>query len=100
LVSLKRRSRRLSGELMIRLNINGEIREVEADPGTPLLWVIREYLALTGTKYGCGVAICGACTVHIDGAAVRSCVFPVSGATDKQITTIEGLSQNGTLHRV
>jgi isoquinoline 1-oxidoreductase alpha subunit len=70
------------------------------DPNTPLLWVLREQVGLTGTKYGCGIAQCGACTVHIDGAAVRSCSLPVSEAEGKQITTIEGLAQNGVLHPV
>lgn len=70
------------------------------DPGTPLLWAIREQVGLTGTKYGCGVAECGACTVHIDGQAVRSCVVPVAGAVGKQITTIEGLAGGGVLHKV
>jgi isoquinoline 1-oxidoreductase alpha subunit len=72
--------------------------QVEAD--TPLLWVIREQVGLTGTKYGCGVAQCGACTVHIDGAAVRSCVMPVSAVSGKRITTIEGLASGGKLHKV
>jgi isoquinoline 1-oxidoreductase alpha subunit len=79
---------------MISLNINGRSVEVDADAQTPLLWVIRDHLGMTGTKYGCGVAMCGACTVHIDGQAVRSCSFPVSAAAGKKITTIEGLSQN------
>ncbi|HWZ73588.1 MAG TPA: (2Fe-2S)-binding protein [Casimicrobiaceae bacterium] len=85
---------------MSRLAINGTVQEVNADPGTPLLWVIREWVGLTGTKYGCGIAQCGACTVHVDGAAVRSCAFPVSAAEGKQITTIEGLATNGVLHAV
>jgi len=80
---------------MIRLSINGKTQNVDVDPNTPLLWVIREYVGLTGTKYGCGIAQCGACTVHIDGAAVRSCSFPVSGAAGKKITTIEGLHPDG-----
>ena len=82
---------------MAKLNVNGTVREVDAEPDTPLLWVIREQLGLTGTKYGCGVAQCGACTVHLDGAPVRSCALPVSAvqATQK-ITTIEGLSANGS----
>ena len=81
---------------MAVLNVNGEVREFEAEEGTPLLWVIREQLGLTGTKYGCGVAQCGACTVHIDGVATRSCVRPAAtvSATDK-IVTIEGLSTDG-----
>ncbi|TNC09654.1 (2Fe-2S)-binding protein [Methylobacterium terricola] len=78
---------------MIRLNVNGSVREVEAEPDTPLLWVIREQVGLTGTKYGCGIAQCGACTVHIDGQAVRSCAMPVSSVEPGQkIVTIEGLS--------
>jgi isoquinoline 1-oxidoreductase alpha subunit len=85
---------------MLKLNINGVDREVDVDPTTPLLWVIREQLQLTGTKYGCGIAQCGACTVHLDGMAVRSCVFPVSAAAGKSITTIEGLASGDTLHKV
>jgi isoquinoline 1-oxidoreductase alpha subunit len=85
---------------MVHLTVNGSSHDIDADPGTPLLWVLREQVGLTGTKYGCGIAQCGACTVHIDGAAVRSCSFPVSEADGKQITTIEGLSQNGVLHPV
>jgi isoquinoline 1-oxidoreductase subunit alpha len=78
-------------EPMSRITVNGGTHEVSADPSTPLLWVIREHLKLTGTKYGCGVAACGACTVHVDGKAVRSCALPVSAAFGKSITTIEGL---------
>src|SRR5262245_63065465 len=85
---------------MARLTINGRSLEVNVNPNTPLLWVIREQVGLTGTKYGCGIAQCGACTVHIDGAAVRSCVTPVSAAEGRQITTIEGLAANGVLHKV
>ena len=82
---------------MARLTINGVAREVEVDPETPLLWAIREQVGLTGTKYGCGVAQCGACTVHIDGAAVRSCVTPVGSIDPNQkIVTIEGLSPDGS----
>lgn len=78
---------------MARLSINGTMREVEVEPDTPLLWVIREQLGLTGTKYGCGIAQCGACTVHVDGVATRSCSMPVSAITEEQkIVTIEGLS--------
>ena len=78
---------------MARLSINGTVREVEVEPDTPLLWVIREQVGLTGTKYGCGIAQCGACTVHIDGVATRSCSMPVSAVTEQQkIVTIEGLS--------
>lgn len=82
---------------MAKLNVNGVVREFEAEDDTPLLWVIREQLGLTGTKYGCGVAQCGACTVHIDGEPSRSCVRPVSTVTAEQkITTIEGLSKDGS----
>ncbi|HYV76080.1 MAG TPA: (2Fe-2S)-binding protein [Candidatus Binatia bacterium] len=81
------------------LRINGTERKVNVDPDTPLLWLIRDTLELTGTKYGCGAGICGACTVHLDGEATRSCITPVSAAAAKAITTIEGLSQSG-LHPV
>ncbi|MFY9316769.1 MAG: (2Fe-2S)-binding protein [Burkholderiales bacterium] len=84
----------------MRLNINGKTHEIDADPNTPLLWVIREQVGLTGTKYGCGVAQCGSCTVHIDGAPVRSCAMPASAAAGKRITTIEGLAAGGTLTKV
>ena len=81
---------------MSSLNVNGQVRTHDAEPDTPLLWVLREQLGLTGTKYGCGVAQCGACTVHIDGVPTRSCVRPVSSVEPGQkITTIEGLSPNG-----
>ena len=83
-----------------QLNINGENREVEAVPNTPLLWVLRDNLGLTGTKYGCGVAQCGACTVHLDGTAVRSCSTPVSTIGNKKVTTIEGLASADALHPV
>jgi isoquinoline 1-oxidoreductase alpha subunit len=85
---------------MARLTINGQAHNVDVDPDTPLLWVIREQVGLTGTKYGCGIAQCGACTVHVNGEATRSCVLPVSAAEGKQITTIEGLARGGTLHKV
>ena len=85
---------------MARLTINGKSSEFDVDPRTPLLWAIREQAGLTGTKYGCGVAQCGACTVHLDGAPVRSCVMPVSAAEGKKITTIEGLAVNGVLTKV
>ena len=85
---------------MISLNINGKTQAINVDPDTPLLWVLREHVGLTGTKYGCGIAQCGACTVHIDGVAMRSCSVPASLAVGKQITTIEGLAENGALHRV
>ncbi|NNM73348.1 (2Fe-2S)-binding protein [Enterovirga aerilata] len=82
---------------MPRLNVNGTVRDIEVEPDTPLLWVIREQIGLTGTKYGCGIAQCGACTVHIDGAAVRSCALPVSAVAEEQkIVTIEGLSPDGS----
>ena len=84
----------------MNLTINGKQHDIEVEPDTPLLWAIREQVGLTGTKYGCGIAQCGACTVHIDGMAVRSCSYPVSEAVGKQITTVEGLAQNGTLHKV
>jgi isoquinoline 1-oxidoreductase alpha subunit len=79
---------------MISLTVNGRQYQTDADPETPLLWVLRDNLGLTGTKYGCGIAACGACTVHIDGNAVRSCSFPVSAVKDLKITTIEGLSRD------
>ncbi|HEV3010853.1 MAG TPA: (2Fe-2S)-binding protein [Burkholderiales bacterium] len=85
---------------MVRLTINEKTQDVDVDPSTPLLWVIREQVGLTGTKYGCGIAQCGACTVHIDGAAVRSCAMPVSTVVGKRITTIEGLASGKTLHKV
>jgi isoquinoline 1-oxidoreductase alpha subunit len=85
---------------MVTLTINGQTHNIDVDPDTPLLWAIRENVGLTGTKYGCGVAQCGACTVHIDGVAVRSCATPVSAAAGTKITTIEGLAENGALHRV
>src|SRR5271169_2253816 len=85
---------------MPRLSINGHPQQVDVDPDTPLLWVLRDTLGLTGTRYGCGIAQCGACTVHIDGVATRSCSVPVSTAEGAQITTIEGLSPNGGLHPV
>jgi isoquinoline 1-oxidoreductase alpha subunit len=77
---------------MTTLIVNGEKREVSAEPDTPLLWVLRNDLALTGTKFGCGMALCGACTVHVDGAPMRSCVTPISALDGKKITTIEGAS--------
>jgi len=85
---------------MARLSINGKTFNVDVDDNTPLLWAIREQVGLTGTKYGCGIAQCGACTVHIDGAPVRSCSFPVGAAAGKKITTIEGLAQGGKLNKV
>jgi isoquinoline 1-oxidoreductase alpha subunit len=81
--------------LMTALNVNGVMRQVDVEPETALLWVLREHLGLTGTKFGCGVAMCGACTVHVDGVPTRSCVTPVSALAGKRITTIEGLSPDG-----
>jgi isoquinoline 1-oxidoreductase alpha subunit len=80
----------------MKLSVNGAEREVDAPSDMPLLWVLRDLLGLTGTKFGCGVAQCGACTVHLDGAPLRSCVTPVSATVGKKITTIEGLSSDGT----
>src|SRR5512142_608162 len=86
---------------MIKLTVNGKTHEVDVDPDTPLLWVIREWVGLTGTKYGCGIAQCGACTVHIDGVATRSCQVPLSAvASGKKIVTIEGLAQDGKLNKI
>ena len=85
---------------MIDVSVNGKTQRLDVEPETPLLWVIRETLGLTGTKFGCGMALCGACTVHLDGAAVRSCVTPVSAARGKRVTTIEGLPSGGRLHPV
>ena len=85
---------------MASFTVNGKSTKVDVDPSTPLLWVLREQVGLTGTKYGCGVAQCGACTVHIDGTAVRSCAMPVSAVEGKKITTIEGLAQKGVLTKV
>ena len=84
----------------MQLNVNGKSHEVDVEPTTPLLWAIREQIGLTGTKYGCGIAQCGACTVHIDGAAARTCAIPVSAAAGKRITTIEGLASGKALHKV
>ena len=77
------------------LNVNGKTQQVDVDPSTPLLWVLREHLNLVGTKFGCGMAQCGACTIHLNGEATRSCVMPISSVGDASITTIEGLSENG-----
>lgn len=77
------------------LNINGKSHQVEADPNTPILWVLRDSLNLQGTKYGCGIAQCGTCTIHLDGVAMRSCILPILAIGKKKITTIEGLSENG-----
>jgi isoquinoline 1-oxidoreductase alpha subunit len=85
----------ISGMTSFSLNINGEVRTVDVAEDTPLLWVLRDSLGLVGTKYGCGIAQCGACTVHLDGTAVRSCVLPVSAVGTNRVTTIEGLSKEG-----
>ena len=84
---------------MLELNVNGRMRTVDVEPEMPLLWVLRDQLDLPGTKYGCGIAVCGACTVHVDGEPTRSCTLPVSAVVGKKIVTIEGLSEKG-LHRV
>ncbi|WP_095012902.1 (2Fe-2S)-binding protein [Tsuneonella mangrovi] len=85
----------------MQITINGKKQAVEADPSTPLLWVVREHLGMTGTKFGCGAGLCGACTVHLDGEAVRSCQTPLAMADGKQVTTIEGLAEpDGTLHKL
>src|SRR5258706_6290695 len=85
---------------MIRLTVNGKTHDVDVDANTPLLWAIREQVGLTGTKYGCGVAQCGACTVHLDGTPVRSCSIPAAAVQGRKITTIEGLASGGTLTKV
>lgn len=85
---------------MVTLTVNGKARTVDVDPNTPLLWVIREQIGLTGTKYGCGIAACGSCTVLIDGAAIRSCALPASAAVGKKIETVESLAQGGKLSKV
>jgi aerobic-type carbon monoxide dehydrogenase small subunit (CoxS/CutS family) len=79
---------------VIKLNVNGQVVEVDVEPDTPLLWVLRDTIGLTGTKYGCGMALCGACTVHMDGEPIRACVVPVSAVGEQKITTIEGLSKD------
>ena len=79
----------------INLSVNGQKQTVDVDPSTPVLWVLRDHLNLVGTKFGCGMAMCGACTIHLDGNATRSCILPVSSADGREITTIEGLSENG-----
>ena len=84
---------------MLELTVNGRVHRVDVEPEMPLLWVLRDHLGLPGTKYGCGISICGACTVHVDGAPVRSCAMRASAAVGKKILTIEGLSQGG-LHRI
>ena len=85
---------------IFKINVNNKIRKVEADPSTPLLWVLRDNLNLVGTKYGCGISQCGACTVHLNGDAIRSCVYPISAVGKQKITTIEGLSKEGELSYV
>lgn len=85
---------------MMSLNVNGKDHRADVDSRTPLLWALRDALGLTGTKYGCGIAQCGACTVHIDGVATRSCSVPASAVAGKKITTIEGLAAGGVLHKV
>ena len=84
---------------MLKLNVNGRVRTVDVEPEMPLLWVLRAVLDLPGTKYGCGIEVCGACTVHVDGEPVRSCTLPVSATVGRKIVTVEGLSEKG-LHRV
>ena len=86
--------------MKISFTLNGENRSIDIDGSTPLLWVIRDHLNLKGTKFGCGIAQCGACTVHIDGVAVRSCIYPIEMAEGKNLTTIEGLGQEENLHPV
>ena len=85
---------------VFEINVNNKIRKVEADPSKPLLWVLRDNLNLVGTKYGCGISQCGACTVHLNGDAIRSCVYPISAVEKQKITTIEGLSKEGELSYV
>ncbi len=81
---------------MIKLTVNGEVREFDGDPSMPLLWYLRDYATLSGTKYGCGAGLCGACTIHVDGTAVKSCLSTVKDVEGKSITTIEGLSEDGS----
>ena len=86
---------------MVQLTVNGKSQKIDIDPDTPVLWAVREQLGLNGTKFGCGASLCGACTVHIDGEPVRSCVTPLSDAEGKEVTTIEGIAApDGTLHAV
>jgi aerobic-type carbon monoxide dehydrogenase small subunit (CoxS/CutS family) len=85
---------------MVTIRVNGKSQQVDVAPETPLLWVLRDTLSMTGTKYGCGMALCGACTVHLDGTPIRSCTTPVSAAVGKNVTTIEGISTSGALHPV
>ena len=86
--------------MAIMMIVNGEEHVLDVEPDMPLLWALRETLGLTGTKFGCGISACGACTVHLDGRAARSCTLPVSAANGKHVTTIEGLAQDGVLHKV
>ena len=86
--------------MAITITVNGETRALDIEPNMPLLWALRETLGLTGTKFGCGIAACGACTVHLNGRAVRSCTLPVSAADGATVTTIEGLAKDGSLHKV
>jgi isoquinoline 1-oxidoreductase subunit alpha len=86
--------------MAITIIVNGTEHALDVEPDMPLLWALRETLGLTGTKFGCGISACGACTVHLDGRAVRSCTLPISAADGKRVTTIEGLAQDGTLHKV
>ena len=86
--------------MAVTITVNGRAHSLDVEPNTPLLWAIRDTIGLTGTKFGCGISACGACTVHVNGRAVRSCTFPVSAAEGAVITTIEGLAQNGALHTV
>ena len=86
---------------MVQLTVNGKAQNIDIDPDTPVLWAVREQLGLNGTKFGCGASLCGACTIHIDGEPVRSCVTPLSEAEGKEVTTIEGIAApDGTLHAV
>jgi len=86
--------------MAIAFTVNGQERSLDVDPDTPLLWALRDTLGLTGTKFGCGIAACGACTVHVNGKAVRSCSYPVGSAAGAAVTTIEGLAEGATLHKV
>ncbi len=86
--------------MAITITVNGTEHSLELEPEMPLLWALRETLGLTGTKFGCGISACGACTVHLEGRAVRSCTLPISAADGKHVTTVEGLAQNGLLHKV
>jgi isoquinoline 1-oxidoreductase alpha subunit len=90
----------LLSTMPITVTVNGKAHTLDTEPDMPLLWALRETVGLTGTKFGCGVAACGACTVHLDGRPVRSCVLPLSAADGKSVTTIEGLAQDGVLHKV